>query len=160
MSITKNILKFTAGLAVTATSILAIAGPANAAVVYYVSPFATNNVMAVTGAGQAAITANNTTLTVSTYLRDKNDGYYATLQVRPLVRFNSTGLSQWSTWRNVGTTGVEAAPGTYMSRPFFAASGTIFTDAEIRICQTNAAGTILGRCTVTVGVDNWLTYYA
>lgn len=164
MNISKNltmkIMKMAAGLAVAATATLATVGPADAAVVYYVSPFATNNVIGQTRSGQAAITANNTALTVTSYLQDKRDGYFATLQVRPLVRFNSTGLQQWSTWRNVGTTGNESAPGQYVAKTVPAATGTTFTDAEIRICQTNSAGTITGRCTVVVPLDSWYTYYA
>jgi hypothetical protein len=163
MSFTSTIRRFLVAATVSTAAVAAVgAGSSSAASLNHVHAINVNNVYGQVSAGQALISVNNTWITVTGYLRDKPDGFYVTLQVNPLVTYRSTGLSRWGGWRNVGTTGVEAAPGTYVSKPIAAVAGSYFTDAEVRLCQTDRNGNIPAgaRCSVAVPLDNWQSYYA
>ncbi len=156
MKTTKTLIKsLTVATAVTIAG-FAAASHANAAPsTYWKAEYKSNNALAEISAGVATISNNNHTLQLSNYLRDKPDGKYATMQFRSLIQYDSTGNRAWTQPKKHITTGNETAPGTYAIKAYSAAAGTQYIDVEIRVCQTTQTGTLAGRCTPWVAVDDW-----
>ncbi|MEO7398416.1 MAG: hypothetical protein ABIW84_07620, partial [Ilumatobacteraceae bacterium] len=96
----KMIRKLIVGVAASLATAVGLSSVAEASHQVSAAPLATNNAIGVVS-GTAYVPLDNSYLQVFGYLRDKPDGYYATLQVRPLVTFASTGLSQWKQWTKV-----------------------------------------------------------
>jgi hypothetical protein len=98
--------------------------------------------------GDATTNATRTNFYVGAYIRDvREDGYCATIQMRAL-----TGSSA-SAWYNVGFN-CSTSTWKWVSRVLYT-SGWAVDQIQIRACQSDRYGNVIGTCSAGVNATNW-----
>lgn len=128
--------------------VLGLAAPAQA-VGLYKGNFAANTYYGV-ASGTGYVPTTFTRLGIDGFLRDaRNDGYCSTIQMR--VEWNDGSRSRWfNAGFNCSTT-----TGKYFNYALTSSGGGI-NGGDIRLCQSNRYGTVVGTCSGYVEISRWL----
>jgi len=125
------------------------AAPAQAAVGLYKGNFAANTYYGV-ASGTGYVPTTHTQLGIDGVLRDaRTDGYCSTIQMRVLW-----GDGSRSRWFNAGFN-CDTSTGKYFNHTLTSSGGGI-NGGDIRLCQSNRYGTVVGTCSGYVPIRGWL----